>query len=842
MKQNYSDKLIAGGKGASLQRLLDSHFPVPEFEIITSEEFHYWEETKKLSPKTIAKIVTFTTKNQCNYFAIRSSATAEDGAENSYAGVLETFLYTKKQDIEEKVIKCFESFYSERILEYERLRENHSKESDNKRERGSMAVVIQRMLDSTVSGVAFSRSPDLDNGLIYIESGLGLGEGVVSGLVDVDRFYIDRFGERIKEDIAEKTDKLTYVESTNKVERIVFEAPIKDPSLDEKKIEELLSKILKIEENYGFPCDIEWSFVGEQLYILQVRPITQKFNNIELYIDTNLSESYPGHTTPITGDYVNLAYAKVHYELADYIGFDKRKKDSLLPYLNTMTNYIHGHMYYRLESYYNILLSIPGGEQNLKNWHRMIGGKTNSSAIKTTVDAPDVKDQIIFYKFLFKIVTKHHSIFKSFLSNARKKKDELYQRLETAKTTAQKINSISFAINTTKGFSLTAFNDVLTMKGLNTICKILNKYSISEDIIPFLIKTDEGVDSLAPLNAINELAKDFENEAITQVYKEAMIESQSESIFKRYRPIYRALEEKGFKSSAVSINKFLSEYGDRSFEELKLESLSLKHSPELLLKIIKLHTSHSVNPTKSTQTDKELKKLNFLDRYILKYAIKKTKSYIATREACRLVRGEFYGWYRECLLSIFEDLKATPELSEYHINDFFYLHLNDLFLYARGERTNSELAKIIAGNLLKYRSQSEYPELVYLERGNHDPYFIKTNIQHKISNKNMIQGLSASKGNITGKVLLIASPSEALDRDDLHECILVTQNTDPAWIYIMTKCKGLISEKGSLLSHTAIIGRELGVPTIVGAKKVTKYLRGVDKINLNADNGTITIQ
>ena len=85
------------------------------------------------------------------------------------------------------------------------------------------------------------------------------------------------------------------------------------------------------------------------------------------------------------------------------------------------------------------------------------------------------------------------------------------------------------------------------------------------------------------------------------------------------------------------------------------------------------------------------------------------------------------------------------------------------------------------------------------------------------------------------------SPQEAFKINDLSNKILITKTTDPAWVFIMSKCLGLVSEKGSLLSHTAIIGRELSLPTIVGVKSATKLLKTGQKIKLNAESGEIKL-
>jgi len=101
-----------------------------------------------------------------------------------------------------------------------------------------------------------------------------------------------------------------------------------------------------------------------------------------------------------------------------------------------------------------------------------------------------------------------------------------------------------------------------------------------------------------------------------------------------------------------------------------------------------------------------------------------------------------------------------------------------------------------------------------------------------------LKGIGISKGIVTGKAVVIDNPETD---EDLSNKILVAQMTDPAWIFLMSRAKGLISEKGSALSHTAIIGRELGIPTVVGVDHATKLVKTGNSIQLNGSTGKVTL-
>ena len=131
----------------------------------------------------------------------------------------------------------------------------------------------------------------------------------------------------------------------------------------------------------------------------------------------------------------------------------------------------------------------------------------------------------------------------------------------------------------------------------------------------------------------------------------------------------------------------------------------------------------------------------------------------------------------------------------------------------------------------------DYPEFLVIGIGEF-PFKSTIKLSHT---EGTLVGRCASGGVVEGIPLVVDTPADAFNRKDLSDCILVTKHTDPAWVYIMARCKGLISEKGSLLSHTAIIGREMGLPTVVGVKNATKILVNIERITLNGDTGEVII-
>jgi len=200
---------------------------------------------------------------------VRSSATAEDAASNAWAGQLETYLNTDKSILLENVKRCWASLYSPRAICYR---------IDSKQigEKISVAVVVQKMVASAVSGVAFSVHPVTeDHNNIVIEAAIGLGEAVVSGAITPDNYVVEKDPLKIVEKGISKQDKAIYRLSTGETGwQAVTKHQRNQQKITDSQIMELSRLVIKIEKQFGFPCDIEWALFNNAFFILQCRPIT----------------------------------------------------------------------------------------------------------------------------------------------------------------------------------------------------------------------------------------------------------------------------------------------------------------------------------------------------------------------------------------------------------------------------------------------------------------------------------------------------------------------------------------------------------------------------------------
>lgn len=232
------DTTKLGGKASSLRTLFRRGLPVPEAFVIPSN-------IKKLTHELEQELLEAFDKLASKQVAVRSSGLSEDGDEDSWAGQFDTYLNIERAGLLEAINKCWQSIGNERSKAYASARGQNT-EAD-------IAVIVQCMIPSELSGVMFSQDPRGDNeNSIVIEATKGVGEKLVQGEVNPDEYIVNR-------------DKLD-------VEGRKLQS--KEALLTDDKAKELADYALRIEALYGIPQDIEWAMAGGKTYILQARPIT----------------------------------------------------------------------------------------------------------------------------------------------------------------------------------------------------------------------------------------------------------------------------------------------------------------------------------------------------------------------------------------------------------------------------------------------------------------------------------------------------------------------------------------------------------------------------------------
>lgn len=298
-----NDIAIAGGKGASLGEMTISGIPVPPGFVLLSNAFeHFLEKTglnievkailDKLNPNEIESVERSSSiiqeliidaefpkdmvneikkefkKLDSEYVAVRSSATAEDSKTTSWAGELESYLNTTKVNLLENIKKCWASLFTPRAIFYR---------FDNKlhKTKVSVAVIVQKMIQSEISGICFTVHPvTKDKNKMIIEAGYGLGEAIVGGKITPDSYIIYREDWTISERNIFDQQIMIVKEKNKNIEKQVPVNIKEKQKLSDKEIIKLAQICSTIEKHYKYPQDIEWTYEKNKFYIVQSRPIT----------------------------------------------------------------------------------------------------------------------------------------------------------------------------------------------------------------------------------------------------------------------------------------------------------------------------------------------------------------------------------------------------------------------------------------------------------------------------------------------------------------------------------------------------------------------------------------
>jgi len=294
-----------GGKGASLGELTDAGLPVPPGFVVTADTYRTFLEetgieeelfeavdvdpedsTALAEAESRAKELVLDTELPADireevlaayddlddgaaFVAVRSSATAEDLPDASFAGQQETFLNITGEDLVDRVKRCWASLFTQRAIYYRQ-------EQGFEHSKVNIAVVVQRMVDAEKSGVMFTSHPSTGAEKVIIEAAWGLGEAVVSGAVSPDNYVVDRATGEV-EDVTVADKKVMHEkdpETGETVERAVPDEKRTERVLSDDEIQELVTLGERVEDHYETPQDVEWAMAGGETYMLQSRPIT----------------------------------------------------------------------------------------------------------------------------------------------------------------------------------------------------------------------------------------------------------------------------------------------------------------------------------------------------------------------------------------------------------------------------------------------------------------------------------------------------------------------------------------------------------------------------------------
>ena len=802
----------------------------------------------KIKKEFLAEIENIAENN--SYYAVRSSSIEEDSSNFSFAGQFETYLYVKKENIIEKVKEVWISSFSNHVMKYR-------KEGKINNEINVPAVIIQEMVNSEKAGVGFSVNPVNGNyDEIVISGTYGLGTSIVDGDENGDLFIYNKKTKEIKKEI--RTKKIRQVLDFENKKIKTEEINIEDEVLNDSEVQELGENIINIEKYYGKPQDMEWAFEKGKLYILQSRPITtlkkadEKTANTIIWDNSNIVESYPEITLPLTFSFIRKAYSDVYKRFSEITGVPPKVVESYQIVYDNMLGLLKGRVYYNLINWYKLLMLFPNSRNNSKFMEQMMGVKKELSEEDINENLLEAEEKMsLWEKFrnrieklkagttlflnMFLIENKAKKFYKLIDENLNGKNSRLEEKSVKDLKKYYKFLENKFL----KNWEIPIINDFLVMVWFGLSKKAAEKY-IKENFeeVHNILIAQEGSDmiSVEPSKYIMKMSNIIKKDKDLQNEIKGIIEKTATDI-----NIENLTGNKEFNSL---LEEYMQKFGDRTVHELKLEALTLREDPLFLIRMIYSisMTKESGEHSKRNISEEQKKiyenlKISPLKKFILKKTVSYAKKFIRLRENLRYERTKVFGMVRKIMKKMGTYLKEENIIV--HERDVFYLTIDEIFGLIDGALIDTDLKKLIDLRKEKYKEYEEGAVLPdrFLTRGFlGENFHYEDLIGNEQGDKNILKGTGCSKGVVKGKVKIVLNPmnTEVEDGD-----IVVTKSTDPSWVMVFPLLKGLIVEKGSLLSHSAIISREMNIPAIVGVQGAVTALKTGDFVQFDGSTGII---
>ena len=831
--ENYE---LMGGKATALAKIGMAIDNIPDWFVVTYKGFDIENRIiiNEAQNEIREKLNQF---SEDTYFAVRSSAGNEDSKENSFAGQFDTFLYIKKNNVMDKIKEVYMSAFSERIEAY--------RKENNIEEISIPSVIVQKMVNSEKAGVAFGANPVNSNiKEIVVTAVYGLGSSLVDGVATADTYTI--LNNDIKKEIDEK-DFCHKLENDVVVQKQVEEDIKNKQVLTDNQILEVKELVQKASDFFGRYQDIEWAYEGEQLYLLQSRPITTLGNRknekgkINVFDNSNIVESYGGITTPLTFSFIRTVYENVYIELCKIFNVKQEKIEMNSQMFKNMLALIDGRVYYNLYGWYGLLSMFPGLGSNKKFMEQMMGVKESLPDDLFPVPQATFKDKL-------GLVSTGYGLVKGFFK-IRKMTDRFYDRLNDALEEKNIENMDLYELHDyyyelesklLHKWDAPLVNDFLAMIFYGQLKqKCIEIFKEEGNLVHNdLLCSEGGIISAEPAKRIKELAgiaKD--NDELIN-----LLENDDLLYVKKELPKYTEFNKK--------LNEYLDKFSDRCLQELKLETETLKDNPRSLyhsistfakrMKETKIETVDSekarINAEKKV---KQVLRLRPIEKAKFNFTLKHARFTVKNRENLRFERTRLFGRVREIFLRIGYILTSMNVIEEKR--DIFYLEVDEILYYIDGKSTTNNLRELIAIRKAQYMKYKEtMPDERFYSYGavNIGNDFKRENEKQEKSKEASLElkGIGASPGKVTGKVRIIRNPANAkLEQGE----ILVAEYTDPGWIMLFPAASGILVERGSLLSHSAIVSRELGIPAVVGITGLLNSLNDGDEVELDGTTGKV---
>src|SRR5437667_6155039 len=759
-----------------------------------------------------------------NAYAVRSSATAEDLPTASFAGQQDTYLnIIGKEAILKHISKCWASLFTERAVIY-RLQNGFD------HRKVYLSVVVQKMVFPQAAGIVFTADPVTSHRkLLSIDASFGLGEAMVSGLVNADIYKV-RNGKVIEKKISTKKLAIYALKDGGTKEQEIEPERQNRQALTDEQILQLERMGRKIEEYFGCPQDIEWCLVDDTFYIVQSRPITTLFpipeaNDQEnhVYVSVGHQQMMTDPMKPLglsfflltTNAPMRKAGGRLFVDITQSLASPVSRK-KIIDVLGQSDPLIKDALM-TIVKREDFIKSSPDGKKvpshskgnKVMSWSYPAQFENNPTIvpdlIKSSQTSIEELKQTIQTKSgadLFDFIQEDIPQLKKILSNPQSF-DVIMVAMYASSWINRKMMKWLGEKNVADTLSQSVPNNITSEMGLALldVADVIRPYP---EVIEYLqhVKDDNFLDELVKFDGGQET-----QDAIYAYLNKYGMRCVGEIDITKTR--WSEKPTTLVPMILSNIKNLEPHASNRKFEQGRLEAL--KKEQELLHRLKQLPDGE--------QKAKETKRMISLIR-----------NFIGYREYPKYGMINRYFVYKQALLKEAEQLVQANVIHEKE--DIYYL-------------TFEELREVVCTNKLDYQIISKRKDEYKLYEKLTPPRVITSDgeiIAGEYKRENLpaeaIVGLPVSSGVIEGRARVILNMEDA-DLEDGD--ILVTSFTDPSWTPLFVSIKGLVTEVGGLMTHGAVIAREYGLPAVVGVENATKLIKDGQRIRVHGTEGYVEI-
>ncbi len=843
-----------GGKGLNLGKLTSAGFSVPSGFCVTTDAYRLSVQSLskqnegsikdiELMPKLITAIHTAREKLQTATFAVRSSATAEDLAEASFAGQQDTFLNVTPDELLDALKACWASLWSERAIAYRQTQ----KIAD---EGLAMAVIIQEMCEADVSGVLFTVAPFNENTSI-IESNWGLGESVVSGAITPDSFHVSReTGKVLKRNIATKSEMVTAFGVSE-----VSSAQQNVPSLTDAQLKALTQLGMQVETHYGQPMDIEWALANEEFILLQSRYITtppkptthlERAYSIAEVDNEVVEEARQEEIQKLKACAERHGTVWCHHNLAEVLPaplpMTWKIMKEFMSGAGGLGKAYRGLGFYPSERVHNegILDLICG--RIYVNLNREAELHFEGFPFAHDFNALKQNPQEAMYAQAQTDITRSNASFwlKLPLHIIRMSKAEMRLRQcrsDFAQLLTEKVfPTFQEEVEAERNISYSDLTDAeLVGKFKKWRTKTLDGFAPKALIATLLAGFSLQRLEAALQKCLNETeVKTFANRLMSGISGNLTVETIDPQV--SHPRLASKLREVA--TGDITLTDFLKDYGHRAVGEFELAQPRWREDTTYLEQIVASFQQKNDGTSLSKRADakqqieqRESAEKELTTRLENKTGLRKqieseldfTRTYMPFRETAKFYLMLGYEQIRRPLL----ELDRRYQLD----GGIFYLVPNELQQLINGEVFND----VITTRKMKRERvlQIEVPDVIFSDS------LDQIGTSMSIDAVDTLTGVGVSAGVATGEARVLLTPADAHPSD--RNYILVCPSTDPAWTPLFFHAAGLVMERGGLLSHGAVVAREYGVPAVANIPNATRRITDGQMLRVDGNQGTLSI-